>query len=71
MIAGSQYVTGYKNDEKVKLLSMISPRMSKYGKRLHDQLLKKYNKIWDKVSISIKRDFIANQCTIKHIKKLK
>ena len=35
-----KYFTGYKYDEKGKLLSMISPRMSKYGKRLHDQLLK-------------------------------
>ena len=60
---GSKYFNGYKYDEKVKLLSIFLIK--------DDLLLKKYNKIWDKVSITIKKDLIANLCTMKHIKKLK
>ena len=32
-----------------------------------DKLLKKYNKIWNKVSDSIKKDLTANQSTMKNI----
>ena len=61
---GFKYFIGYKDDEKVKLFYM-APKMSRYTKTFDetkymsflikdDELLKKYNKIWDKVSNSIK-----------------
>ena len=67
-----KYFIGYKDDQcKIKPLYIMLPKLSRYGKCFDktkhlsilikdDELLKKYNKIWDKVSIvsnSIKKGF--------------
>ena len=36
-----------------------------------DELLKKYNKIWEKVKNILKEILVVNQYTMKNIKKLK
>ena len=36
-----------------------------------DELLKKYNKIWEKVKNILKKILVVNQYTMKNIKKLK
>ena len=33
-----------------------------------DDLLEKYNEIWEKVKNSIKKNLIVNLCTVKNIK---
>ena len=37
----------------------------------HDELSKKYNKIWTKSAMVLKNDLTANQSTMKNIQKLK
>ena len=38
---------------------------------IDDELLKKYNKIWEKVKNILKKILVVNQYTMKNIKKLK
>ena len=75
---GLKYFIGYKDDEKVKPLCIMLPKMSGYTKSFNetkymsilikeDELLEKYNKIWYKVRDSIKKDLIANQYTMKNV----
>ena len=75
---GFKYFIGYKDDEKVKPLCIMLPKMSGYTKSFNetkymsilikeDELLEKYNKIWYKVKDSIKKDLIANQYTMKNV----
>ena len=63
-----KYFVGYKDNENVKLLCIILSKMSGYAKSFnepkhlsflikYDELPEKYNKIWDKVSNSIKKGF--------------
>ena len=66
---GYKYFTGHKDDDfKIKPLLMMLPKMSGYIKNFNepkymsflvkeDELLKTYNKILNKVSISIKKEF--------------
>ena len=62
----------YVNMLKVKPSGTILPKISEYAKGFDgtkqmsclikdDELLKKYDKIWDKVSNSIKKDLLVNQ----------
>ena len=65
------------NDHKVNQLHMMLPKTSTYVKRYDgqikltylliedDDLLQKYNIIWDKISTHIKKNLIANLSTIK------
>ena len=66
---------GYKDDKKVKPLCIMLPKMSanrrdfnetKYMAFLvkDDELLENYNKLWDKVSNSMKKDLIVNLYTM-------
>ena len=52
----STYVKGY--DGKTKWMYFLIE---------NDDLLKKYNTIWDKVSADIKRNLIASLSTIKNL----
>ena len=63
-----KYVIGYKGNEKVRPLCIILPKTSRYIKKYKktksmsflikdDELLEKYNKIWDKVSNVSKKGF--------------
>ena len=74
-----KYFIGYLyNDKKVKPLHIIIPKTSAYVKSFDgqtnwmyvliedDDLLKKYNTIWDKVMADIKKNFIAGLSAIKN-----
>ena len=74
-----KYVIGYLyNDHRVKSLHLMLPKTSTYVKSYDEQvkwlyfliedddLLEKYNTIWDKVSTDIKQNFIASLSTIKN-----
>ena len=74
-----KYFIGYlHNDKKVKPLHIIIPKTSAYVKSFDgqtnwmyvliedDDLLKKYNTIWDKVRADIKKNFIAGLSAIKN-----
>ena len=75
---GFKYFIGYQEDEIVKPLCIILPQMSGYikyfengGKNMSfmvkdDDVLDKYNKIWDKIKKSLTLNFIANLFTIKN-----
>ena len=66
------------NDKKVKPLHIIIPKTSAYVKSFDgqtnwmyvliedDDLLKKYNTIWDKVRADIKKNFIAGLSATKN-----
>ena len=66
------------NDHKVNQLHIMLPKTSTYVKRYDgqikltylliedDDLLQKYNIIWDKISTHIKKNLIANLSTIKN-----
>ena len=73
------YFIGYLyNDNKVKPLHIMLPKTSTYIKRFDgqtkwmyfliedDDLLEKYNTIWDKVSADIKKNLIASLFAIKN-----
>ena len=74
-----KYFIGYLyNDKKVTPLHIIIPKTSAYVKIFdgqtnwmyvlieYDDLLKKYNTIWDKVRADIKKNFIASLSAIKN-----
>ena len=75
-----RYFIGYKYDKIVKPFCIFLPRMSGYltgFKEIkcifflikNDQLLEKYNKIWEKTSKMLyKKDFIGNRLTINNTK---
>ena len=65
-----KYLIGYKDDKKVRPLCLMLPKMSafrrdfdetKYLSSLirNDELLEKYNGIWDKVNNTIKKEFYS------------
>ena len=65
---GFKYFTDYKDNEKVKPSCIMLPKMSRYTKGFSetkymsflikdDELLEKYNKIWDKINNIIKKGF--------------
>ena len=73
------YLIGYLyNNHKVKPLHMMFPKTSAYIKSYDgqtkwmrfliedDDLLEKYNTLWDKVSADIKKELIARLSTIKN-----
>ena len=71
---GFQSLIGYKNDEVVPPLCIMLPKMSGFVRVLDKSKnmtfliknklwLKKYNKIWDKVSNTMKKQLIVNQRT--------
>ena len=75
-----KYFIGYLYDNhKVKPLHIMLPKTTVYVKSYDGQtkwmyflikdndLLEKYNTIWDKVSADIKKDLIASLCIIKII----
>ena len=75
---GFKYSTGYKDNIKVKPLCIMLPQRSGYRKKFYetkymsflikdDELLEAYNKIWDKVSNSIKKYLIVNWYTMENI----
>ena len=65
------------NDHKVEPLNIMLPKTSAYVKRYDgptkwmyfliedDNLLEKYNNVWDEVNADIKRNSIASLSTIK------
>ena len=69
------------DDYKVKPLHIMLPKTSPYAKRYHgqtkwiyiliedDDLLEKYDTVWDKVSADMKKSFIANLSIMKKILK--
>ena len=71
------------NGNKIKPLNIMLPKTCAYVKRYdgqtkwmyvlieNDDLIEKYNTIWDKVSIDIKKDLIASLTIIKSIWKPK
>ena len=78
------YFNGYLYDDyKVKPLHKLLPKMSAYGKSYDgqtkwmyflsedDNLLKKYNTIWNKVSADVKREFDRKPVYIKNFLKTK
>ena len=75
---GFKYSTGYKDNVKVKPLCIMLPQRSGHRKKFYetkympfliknDELLEAYNKIWDKVSNSIKKHLIVNWYTMENI----
>ena len=73
------YLIGYLyNNHKVKPLHMMFPKTSVYVKSYDgqtkwmrfliedDDLLEKYNTLWDKVSADIEKELIARLSTIKN-----
>ena len=75
---GFTYFTGYKNDRKMRPLCIILLKMGVYRRDFDetkyisflikdDELLEKYNEIWDKVTNSMKKDLIVNLYTMKYI----
>ena len=65
---GFKYFIGYKNGKQVRLLCVMLPKISAYGKAFdeatymsflikNEELIGKYNEIWDKVSNSMKKGF--------------
>ena len=71
---GFRNFIGYKNDEVVAPLCIMLPKMSGFARVLDKSknmtflienklFLKKYNKIWDKVSNSMIKQLIVNQRT--------
>ena len=66
------------NGNKVKPLQIMLPKTSAYVKRYDgqtkwmyflikdDDLLEKYNTLWDKISANIKKNLIVNMSTIKN-----
>ena len=79
-----KYFIGYLHDNhKVKLLHIMLPKMLPYVKCCDtetrwmyfliedDDLLKKYNTIWDKVSADIKKNLIVSLSKIKNFWKQK
>ena len=63
-----KYFIGYKIDKKIVVLCILLPKMNGYKKRFDktnymsflikdNELLEKYNKIWDKISNNIKKRF--------------
>ena len=73
-----KYLMGYKDDDyKIKPLRIILPKTSTYVNNYdsetkwliflikNDDLLKKYNNIWNKVRNSIKKSLTANPSIIK------
>ena len=52
-------MTAYRKDfDETKYMSFL---------KKDDELLKKYNEIWEKVKNSLKKDLILNQYTMKNI----
>ena len=75
-----KFFVGYKDDDyKTKSLCIKLPKTSAYDGKIKwmsfliksDNLLKKYNDIWNKVTNSIKKNLIANLSTIKRKLKTK
>ena len=65
---GYKYFIGYKDAKKIRPLSIFLPKMSTYGKDFDetkyisilikdDELLEKYNEIWEKVKNNLKKEF--------------
>ena len=65
---GFKYFIGYKDTKKIRLLRIFLPKMSAYRRNfdetkymsfliIDDELLEKYNEIWDKVLKSLKKEF--------------
>ena len=61
-----KYFIGYKDTEKIRPLCTFFPKMSAYRRELDeyisllikdDELLEKYNEIWEKLKNSIKKEF--------------
>ena len=63
-----KYFIGYKIDKKIVVLCILLPKMNGYKKRFDktnymsflikdNELLEKYNKIWDKISNNTKTRF--------------
>ena len=63
-----KYFIGYKIDKKIVVLCILLPKMNGYKKRFDktnymsflikdNELLEKYNKIWDKISNNTKKRF--------------
>ena len=72
------YFTGHKDTKKIRPLCIFLPNMSACRKDLHetkfmsslikyDDLLEKYNEIWEKVKNSIEKKLIMNLCVMKNI----
>ena len=66
--SGFNYFIGCKDSKKIKLLRIFLPKTSTYRKRFYktnyvsflikgDNLLEKYNTIWEKVRNSVKKEF--------------
>ena len=76
---GFEYFIGYK-DDKIKPLSIFLPKMSAYRRDFNetkymyflikdDELLEKYNEVWEKVKNSIKKEFDSKPvCNEKYLK---
>ena len=73
-----EYFTGYKDAKKVRALSIFFPKMSAYRRDFDetkymsffikdDELLEKYNEIWEKVKIALKKNLIVNLYAMENI----
>ena len=75
---GFKYFLGYKDAKNIKPLCVFQPKMTAYRKVFDEtkyrsflikdnELLGKYNEIWDKVSHTMEKNLIVIQYTIKNI----
>ena len=75
---GFKYFIDYKDAKKNRPLGMFLPKMSAYRRdfdetkyisllKKDDELLQKYNEIWEMVQNSIKKNLIVNLYTMKNI----
>ena len=73
-----KYFLGYKDAKNIKPLCVFLPKMTAYRKVFDEtksrsflikdnELLEKYNEIWDKVSHTMEKNLIVIQYTIKNI----
>ena len=77
---GFKYFIGYKDTKKIRLLRIFLPKMSAYRRNfdetkymsfliIDDELLEKYNEIWDKVLKSLKKEFDSEPvCNEEYLK---
>ena len=75
---GFKYFIGCKDAERIRPLCIYLPKMSAYRRDFEeikymsflikdDELLGKYNEIWEILKIASKRNLIVNQYTMKNI----
>ena len=69
---------GYKDAKKIRPLYIFFPKMGAYRRDFDeskyisllikdDELLEKYNEIWEKLKIASEKKLIVNQYTMKNI----